>query len=88
MSLAEVIAELREEDRNLAKDKELDATGFRQKLLTRSDKLRDEILPRLGVRLEDRDQGSSKWLMKAFFFLVYPFQTRGIIVEVWLLGIN
>lgn len=57
MQLACVVGEVREALRSLARDQGADAGGLRVRQLALCDRIRDQLLPPLGVRLEDRDQG-------------------------------
>ena len=62
IAVAEVLGNVREQLRQYSRDQNLDLKGLQRQLLGLCDSIRDELLPPLGVRLEDRDDG--KPLMK------------------------
>lgn len=57
VKVAEVVADVREKLRTMSKDKSMEAIQLRTQMLTLCDAIRDDLLPPLGVRLEDRDDG-------------------------------
>ena len=57
VGVAEVVANIREQLRQWSRDKELEVGELRGRLLGLCDAIRDELLPPLGVRLEDREAG-------------------------------
>lgn len=58
MAVAEVVGNIREQLRQWSRDKELEVGELRGRLLGLCDAIRDELLPPIGVRLEDRDAGA------------------------------
>lgn len=59
MGVAEVVANIREQLRQWSRNKDLEVGQLRSHLLGLCDSIRDELLPPLGIRLEDREAGES-----------------------------
>ncbi|KAK3873188.1 hypothetical protein Pcinc_021787 [Petrolisthes cinctipes] len=57
VKVAEVVADVREKLRTWSRDTNMEAIQLRTQLLNLCNDIRDELLPPLGVRLEDRDDG-------------------------------
>lgn len=57
ISIAEVVGNVREQVRQWARDKEMEPKELQSKLMQLCDTIRDDMLPPLGVRLEDREGG-------------------------------
>lgn len=55
IAVAEVVANIREQLRQWARDKEKDVKELQRQLLGLCDNIRDDFLPPLGIRLEDRE---------------------------------
>lgn len=51
------MGDVREKLRQWSRGKDVDAKDLQGKLLSLCDSIRDDMLPPLGVRLEDRDGG-------------------------------
>lgn len=58
LAVAEVVGDVREKLRQWSRGKDVDAKDLQGKLLSLCDSIRDDMLPPLGVRLEDRDGGA------------------------------
>lgn len=58
IAVAEVLGNVREQLRQCSRDQNFDIKGLQRQLLGLCDSIRDELLPPLGVRLEDRDDGA------------------------------
>lgn len=58
VGVAEVVGNIREQLRQWSRDKELEVGELRSRLLGLCDSIRDELLPPLGIRLEDREAGA------------------------------
>ncbi|XP_063878581.1 LOW QUALITY PROTEIN: cysteine--tRNA ligase, cytoplasmic-like [Scylla paramamosain] len=58
VGVAEVVGNIREQLRQWSRDKELEVGELRGRLLGLCDTIRDELLPPLGIRLEDREAGA------------------------------
>ncbi|KAK7074086.1 hypothetical protein SK128_001748 [Halocaridina rubra] len=59
IEVAEVLGNVREQLRQHSRNQNLDVKGLQIQLLTLCDSIRDELLPPLGIRLEDRDDGAT-----------------------------
>ncbi|XP_066957620.1 cysteine--tRNA ligase, cytoplasmic [Macrobrachium rosenbergii] len=59
IEVAEVLGKVREQLRQYSRDQSLDVASLQRQLLGLCDSIRDELLPPLGVRLEDRDDGAT-----------------------------
>merc|ERR1739838_112116 len=59
IGIAEVVGNVREQVRQWARDKEMDPKELQSKLLQICDAIRDDMLPPLGIRLEDREGGGA-----------------------------
>ena len=57
IEIAQVIADIREQLRLTARKSDLEVKTLQNNLLQFCDNIRDQMLPPLGVRLEDRDNG-------------------------------
>lgn len=57
VGVAEVVGNIREQLRQWSRDKDLEVGELRSRLLGLCDSIRDELLPPLGIRLEDREAG-------------------------------
>lgn len=57
ISIAEVVGNVREQVRQWARDKQMEPKELQSKLMQLCDTIRDDMLPPLGVRLEDREGG-------------------------------
>ena len=73
MAVAEVVGNIREQLRQWSRDKELEVGDMRGRLLGLCDTIRDELLPPLGIRLEDREAGESGVCVCVCVYLTLPY---------------
>lgn len=57
ITIAEVVGNVREQVRQWARDKKIEPVKLKSNLLNLCDAIRDDMLPPLGIRLEDREGG-------------------------------
>lgn len=76
IAVAEVVGNIREQLRQWSRDKEMNVQELQKQLLGLCDGIRDDMLPPLGVRLEDREGGAPSIKLVDAAALMQEIQTK------------